>query len=243
MNSARRELLQNLTQRIREIEAGTAAHRSSVGQALLPAGQTGVSAPLPEALLSAGTLTELISAADGAGAMTLALIAARRACGECQALVVVDGQRSFYPPAAARLGVDLQHTLVVRPRTQQDLWGALELALRSTAVGAVLGWCDRLPALACRRLQLAAETGGAVGLLLRPHAALRTPSFAALRLSVVPLPSADGSRRLQVEVLHRRGGKSGQVVMLEIDDETGHVHLPAELAAATALARAARASG
>ena len=50
------------------------------------------------------------------------------------------------------------------------LW-AMEEGLRSGAVSAVLGEVATVPPIALRRLQLAAETGGATGLLLRPPGA------------------------------------------------------------------------
>src|SRR5438067_5280877 len=74
---------------------------------------------LPAGGLRRGTLVEYLTSASGSGAGTLALAAAREACREGRAFVVLDrtilarsasaGNRSghFYPPAAAAWGIEL----------------------------------------------------------------------------------------------------------------------------------------
>jgi hypothetical protein len=115
-------------------------------------------------------------------ACTLSLLAAREACREGGALVVIDRQQTFYPPAAAAWGIDLDRLIVVRPRCARDeLWAAVQ-SLRSPAVAAVWGMIDRLDSRAFRRLQLAAQAGRTLGLLLRPPSARGQPSWADVRL-------------------------------------------------------------
>ncbi len=233
-----RRLLRGLAERIRELETTRLpAERSglSLGVAALDDG-------LPDGRLPAGSLVELHAADRGAGAWTLALFFARQACAAGRVLVVVDGRRSFYPPAAAGRGVDLERLILVHSETRRDASLAALESLRAPAVGAVLGWYEELPPGEFRRLQLAAEAGGGLGLLLRPATAVREPSFAALRLVVHPVP-ADGARRVRVDVARCRGGKAGHSLLLEIDDETGDVRVPAGLAAPAVAPRAARASG
>ena len=232
-------LLRHLAQRIAAIED---AERPLI-QTTVPLALPVLSEAFSAQGLPAGSLVELLSAVDGAGAWTLALILARHACGERKILVVADGPRCFYPPAACRLGIDLRRTLVIRPKEREHAISALAQALRCPAVGAVLGGFERLTSPEYRRLQLAAETGGAVGLLVRPASARTMPSFASIRLRVAPCVCGELNRRIQVEVLRRRGGKAGQTFLLEIDHETGHVRVPAAVAAATTVARAPRTPG
>src|SRR5262249_43654689 len=144
-----------------------------------------------------------------------------------------------------KLGIDLQRTIFVRPSIQRDVFAALDLSLRCTAVGAVLAWCDRIPHMQFRRFQLAAEAGLGLGLLLRGPAATRTPSFAALRMLITPVPrTASGQcHAVRLDVLRRRGGRAGQSVIVEIDRETSDVRVSAAVAAPPAVAGAARASG
>ncbi len=239
MGVSRRDLLETLAQRIREIEAV----RRPRGRVPLSLGVPVLEALLPEKRLPAGSLVEFLSAADGAGAWTLALVMARRVCGDRKALVVCDGQGCFYPPAASRLGVDLDRTIVLRPAAARDAYAAVDQSLRCAAVGAVVGWHEHLRMLDFRRLQRAAESGGGVGFLLRPSAALRVSSCATIRFLVAPIQSPRALRRIRVDVVRCRGGKGGQSLVLEIDDETGDVHLSAAVADPAALPRSARASG
>lgn len=216
-----RELLNHLTRRIREIEANERPSVQAIPLAI----------PLPGGL-PAGALVEVLSATEGSGAWTLALLLAKAACAERKMLVIADGQRCFYPPAAAGLGIDLQRTLILRSNAS----AMLVQSLRCPAIGAVIGRFERLSSAEYRALQLAAETGGGVGFLLRPVSALGAPSFAAVRLLVTPRSSPLASRRIEVEVLRVRGSKEGQRIVLEIDHETGAVRVPAVVAAATPVA-------
>jgi protein ImuA len=240
--------LQQLVKRIEEIEA---SERLLV-QAPVPLTMPGLTEAFPGGCLPAGALVEVWSVAEGGGAWTLALLLAKQACVGKKILVVADARRSFYPPAAARLGIDLGHTLVLRTKEHAHALAALAQSLRCPAVAAVIGEFDRLTSAEYRRLQLAAETGGGVGFLVRSAAARGGPSFAAVRLLVTPslsaLPTAgkrgtETRRLIQVEVLRLRGDKAGRALVLEIDHETGHVRVPAAMAAATAVARAAGAPG
>jgi protein ImuA len=204
--------------------------------------------------LPAGSLVELLPLAEGAGAWTLALLMGKQACGESKALIIADGQRCFYPPAACKLGIDLRRTLVIRPRQREKALAALVQSLRCVGVGAVIGKFEQVSSAEVRRLQLAAETGGGVGFLLLPESARRAPSFATVRLviqTLVSRPEHDPAnakrkqlpRRIQVEVARLRGGKSGQFFLLEVDDETGHVRVPAPMATAATVARSTCAAG
>ena len=173
-----------------------------------------------------GTLTEWLADGEGAGATTLAVSAAREACRQGGTLVVVDADRSFYPPAAVRLGIAPEQLLVVRVDQRADHDSALDQALRCPAVAAVLAWPDALAGRfddrTFRRLQLAAEAGGSLGLLLRGAEMRQAPSWADVRLLVQPLPAeaAHPARRLRVVLLRCRGGREGGSVELEFDDES-----------------------
>ena len=229
------ERLQDLAQRIRQIEANGRAQ----GPTSIPLGMTALAEIFPQGRLPGGSLLELLSGAEGTGVWTLALLLAGQACGAQKALVIADAQQSFYPPAATTWGIDLERAVVVRPRTGREAAGAAVQALRCPAVGAVIGWFERIATAEFRALQLAAEAGGGVGLLLRPAAVQGTPSLATGRLLVSPLPSSGERRRLHVEVLRFRGGKPGKKLTLEIDDETRSLRVSAALATAKIAARLA----
>jgi protein ImuA len=202
-----------------------------------------------------GTLVEWLSPGEGSGAATLALAVAAPLLERSGVLVVIDDRRDFYPPSAAGLGIPLDQTVVVRPTNARDALWAWEQSLRSSAVVMTLGRLDALNDRAFRRLQLAAETGGGLGFLLRPAARRAEPSWAEARWLVSPVASGQRSaaaRRLplttyhspltrhwRVELLHCRGGVAGAVVELELNDETGLVRMASRLADPASSPRAA----
>jgi hypothetical protein len=95
--------------------------------------------------------------------------------------------------------------------TAQQLWSA-EQALRSGACGAVLAWPSLVHQRRLRRLQLAAESGGAWALLFRRETPPGDGSPASLRLRVTPITSG-----LSVEVLKCRG-RPGARVEITLDE-------------------------
>ena len=97
---------------------------------------------------------------------------------------------------------------------------------------------DRLRTQEFRRLQLAAESGTAVGLLIRPAAARRQSGWADIRLLVTGRPSLPRvfRRRLEVRCVYAKGAMADQTVELEVCDETNTVRLAAKVSdSATAL--------
>lgn len=239
------ETIRILAERMRALEASC----RPCAPVTIPLGLGGLGELFPDGGLAAGSLVELLPRSPGAGAWTLALVLARYACGERKTLLIADAERCFYPPAARAFGLDPERTIIVRPRQASDALLALAQALRCSAIGAGIGAFDRLHDRDARKLQLAAEASGAIGVLVRPMTALHAPSFAAVRWLLEPLPSARGRRRLRVEVLRCRTSQGSAALtpglahhssptthhspLLEIDDATGHVRAfsPLELAA------------
>lgn len=146
-----------------------------------------------------------------------------------------------YPPALASQGIDLERVIFVRPQSADDAMWAIDQALRTPAVAAVMAELERIDDRSARRLQLAAETGGSLALLLRPASARRAPSWAEIQWLVNTRPAVpassplqskpvhssmqsvngNASRRLQVQLLRNRGGRPGAKLDLEIDPISG----------------------
>ncbi len=140
------------------------------------------------------------------GRTSLALRAVAAAGQQKRLCAWVDGPRELYPPAAQALGVDLQRLLIVRPRAPGQLvWTAVQL-LRSGAFACVvldLTHTGVRPGLAeGRKLQDAAQKGGALLLLLTPPEA---PADGMVRVRT----HAEGAAGLSVEVVRGRGGTDG----------------------------------
>ena len=117
-------------------------------------------------------------------------------------LLIVDDEESTRLLLARLLSTEL--------RVDAQLAGTCEQALRSPGCGAVLAWIDRAPERALKRLQLAAEGGGAAALLFR-SARVIPASPAALRLHV---SRAQG--RTIVRILKRRGSDLPAPIALDL---------------------------
>ncbi len=228
--AAKLELIRDLRERTRQIETA----RRAANPDALATGFDALDQLLPGPGLAWGTLTEWLNECEGGGALTLALAIAAKAVRRGGAFVMIDGANEFYPPAAAQWGIPLERTLVVHPDNARTALWVWEQALRCEGVAVTLGWIAELSDRPFRRLQLAAETGGGLGFLLRPPACRATPSWAAARLSVTPRPGRGPlnapSRRLQVALLHGGSEQGGASVELELCHEADDVHLVSELA-------------
>jgi hypothetical protein len=244
--------IQDLRSNLRRMEQGL---RLNVREkSAVSTGVPALDSILPDQGLLRGTLSEWIAAEPGSGAASLAL----RVAGQAQRegpVIIVDGERHFYAaafPTAAfpTAGVLLEKTILVRPQSRADELWAVEQSLRCPGVGAVLCRIDRLRTQEFRRLQLAAESGTAIGLLLRTVATQKDSGWADVRLLVSPrlIPSRSSSprasphsfcRRVEVRCVYAKGNLSDQTVELDLCDETGAVCLAAELSDSATALRAA----
>lgn len=140
----------------------------------------------------------------------------------------------FYPPAVAGWEIDLRRLVILRPRNAADEIWALDQALRCSSVAAVWAWLPKLNERDFRRLQLAAEQGGCLGLLLRPARLRGKPTWADIQLLVEPLPSFNPRaqthtqalspplrRRWRITLLRCRGAAADKTLLLEMDETTG----------------------
>ncbi|BAU47325.1 CDP-6-deoxy-delta-3,4-glucoseen reductase [Sulfurifustis variabilis] len=175
-----------------------------------PTGLAVLDALLPGGGWPIGALTELVLARDGVGELRLLLPALARLSHGDRWVAFVAPPYVPYAPALAAAGVDLSRVLLVHPRREDQLW-AVESSLRSGACAAVLAWIAQAEAASLRRLQLAAEAGGTVGVLFerRPLAG----SIAALRLALEPA----GAGAVNVHIMKRRGGWPVGPVRVEVD--------------------------
>jgi hypothetical protein len=206
-------------------------------------GSPALDALLPGGGLSRGTLVEWLG---DSSATLLAVWAARQALaawpGRYVAVIEHDPARDvpdatggttwqrprLYPLAAAAWGLPLASTAWIRVATTSDLAWAIDQALRSPAIAAVLAWPRRVDDRTFRRWQLAAESTGAVGLFCRPTTAWREASWAEVRWAVQwesleargasavqgVLAARERAWRLRVRCASHRYGAANQVVTL-----------------------------
>lgn len=205
-------LLRELSRRIRRIERAAAKPAGA-----LPLGIPEIDGALPWGGLPRGALNEVFGAADGGGrqgpvfaaAIGFAAALAGRA-GDGTVLWCRRG-RGLYGPGLAALGLDPGRLIVAHGRSETDILWAMEEGLRGAALAAVIGEVAGPGPVALRRLQLAAEAGDAVALLLHVGNAAEAPAPTATRWRVAAAPSVSAGRwpgppRWRVELLKCRGG-------------------------------------
>jgi len=234
--------LDALRERIRHLER-PARH------GVLPFGVGAIDDVLPGGGLALGAVHEILGRGgdeeDGAAACGFAagILARLGPTGDGGPVLWCLKRPDLYGPGLSSHGLDpARLVLVGAPRDEDILW-AVEEGLRTPALTAVVGEIGRLPMVAGRRLQLAAERSGVTALLLRrwrnttEAAAERTrPSAALTRWRIGALPSADIAEmpglarpRWRVELMRARSGVPG-IWDVEVADATGHVSLFAGLA-------------
>lgn len=150
-----------------------------------PTGIAALDAALPTHGWPEAALTEILLPADGVGELQVVLPTLARITRAGQRVVLIAPPYLPYAPAWQAAGVDLAHWSIVEAPAQEQAW-AMEQCLRSGCCGAVLGWLSKADDRTLRRLEVAADTGRALGFVFRDRAALGNPSPAALRLEVAP---------------------------------------------------------
>ena len=143
-----------------------------------------------------------------------------------------DPRGTLYPPALAAHGIPLDRLFLLHPRAAADQTWAVAECLRCRGVAAVVACVDyHLSRVEARRLQLSAERGGGVGLLLRPADRRTSSEHAAVtRWLVRPAPGERTVQRWSVQLVHGHGGRVGQAVILEHSRETNRVRAVEPLA-------------
>ena len=157
-------------------------------------------------------LVELLLSQEGIGELRILIPGLLAVAGGERWLAMVDPPHVPYPAGLDARGVDVAKLLWIRgrPGTWEGVWAA-EQALGSGACAAVLLWSrlDRdLDMRILRRLQIAAQAGGALCVFFRDIAAAGQPSPAMLRLGLEPV--AEG---LSVEILKCRRRPPGRVTV------------------------------
>jgi protein ImuA len=175
-----------------------------------PTGHAELDARLPGGGWPRGALSEILIENDGIGECSLLLPALASLTQAGRRVVFVAPPYIPYPPALVAAGIDLAEVVHIDAADADTHWTA-EQCLRAGCCGAVLSWMPRTDYRQLRRLQLAAETGAAIGFVFRPLAAVRETSPAALRVQV---SASEGGPRIEILKCRGRVGEHSQATLL-----------------------------
>jgi protein ImuA len=179
---------------------------------------------------------------DCAATLFMAGIAAR-AWGP---ILWVVRRRDLFAPGLSQAGIDHKRLLYAEAQDDAELLAVMEEGLRHRGLGAVIGEAKRADMTATRRLQLAAEGGRTIALLMKRATRegadpIGMPSAAVTRWRVTSAPSAPlpvegvGRARWRLELARQKGGE-GFELFVEACDATGRCALPPALADRKAVA-------
>ncbi|MEP6547444.1 MAG: translesion DNA synthesis-associated protein ImuA [Gammaproteobacteria bacterium] len=176
-------------------------------------GKSSLDARLPGGGWPTASLIEVLLDDTGLGEVQLflpALVESQRGAGragtETPWLVWIAPPHEPYAPALAQQGIELGRLLIVRPVSATEALWAAEQALASGVCTAVFLWLKGTDDRWLRRLKLAAEAGGALGVLFRPERHRFESSPASLRLAV-----SRGEHEMRLDILKVQGGRPGPV--------------------------------
>ncbi|WP_200918782.1 ImuA family protein [Sphingomonas sp. Leaf231] len=232
---AESSVLQSLRDTLRAIEGD--GHRR---RPVLPFGIGAIDSRLANTGLRLDALHEVAagtpSLGDDASATLFMAGIAARAWGP---ILWVVRRRDLFAPGLYQSGLAPERVLYAEASDDAEVLALMEEGLRHRALGAVIGETRRAAMASTRRLQLAAEGGRTIALLMKRHARegadpFAVPSAAVTRWRVTSAPSAPlpvpgvGRARWDVNLVRQRGGESFQTIV-EACDETGRLALPARL--------------
>lgn len=191
-------------------------------------------------LTGEGLETETAAAAAGFAALLARPLADRGA------VVWILRRDDLYAPGLASLGFPAERLIQVWVRDETNALMALEDALASAGVAAVVAEAEAVDLTAGRRLQLACEKHGATGFVVRRRpfgggaSRSRTGSAAATRWRVAPAcsdpPAGEpglGPPRWQAALERCRGGRPGEWIF-EWRPEADHASHPLRVVAGLA---------
>lgn len=178
-------------------------------QSVVKTGYAALDEALPGGGWPADALVEVAAPRRGMGELRLLLPAMASAAAAGRQLVWIAPPYIPYAPALAAAGIDLSQLLVLQPKRPGDIAWAMEQVLRLPQCGVALAWPGRLKPVMVRRLQLAAERGGSLGILFTSAAHGGLPTAMRLRL----LPSSPKAHAVaRVEILKSRSAARRRVV-------------------------------
>jgi hypothetical protein len=174
-------------------------------------GKSSLDARLPGGGWPTASLIEVLLDDTGLGEVQLflpALVQCQRRGSQDEApwVIWISPPHEPYAPALAQQGIELARLLVVRPASATEALWAAEQALGSGVCSAVFLWLKGTDDRWLRRLKLAAEAGGALGVLFRPERHRFESSPASLRLLLT-----QGEQETRLDLLKVQGGRPGPV--------------------------------
>lgn len=151
------------------------------------------------------TLIECHCPESGIGEIRLFQRVMATCSGQKQNVFWVDPPHTPYAPGLDQAGMDLSRFFLIRTDDDEDRTWTLEQLLKCPAAGLVMGWTPSCNPAHLRRLQLAAEDGDTMGVVMITSGSVRPASPAPVRLALSPA----AEQGLRIDIQRQRGGQAG----------------------------------
>lgn len=235
MTAVREHVISDSRDRIASLQGSSAR---KVG--CLPFGVPEIDTRLPGGGLAYGAIHEFAGGGagtiDGAAAALFAAGIAARTKGK---IVWCLTRPDLFFPAIAQAGLNPNRVIFVESDREEEVLASMEEALAYGGLGGVVAELVRLPMTASRRLQLAAEKKGTMGLVVRrwrrqteandfgqPTASTTRWRISVLGSEALPVPGV-GRPRWFLELMRVKAGECAEYCVGACDDK-GRIHLSAE---------------
>ena len=208
VSKAKRRTAEALRRAIQGIEEA-----GSPGRPRLPLGVPEIDRALPGGGLRTGCIHEVTGDEAATGFCAALLARAGGGGGRGGSLLWLARGDDLYAPGLVRYGIGAGGMVVVSGlHSQADMLWAMEEALRCRAVRGVVAETGGIGLTAGRRLMLAAEGTGVVGLMLAREGGAERGGVgvAASRWRITAVPGAGSEPGWRVELLHCRGGRPAE---------------------------------
>ncbi|MCX2477163.1 Error-prone repair protein ImuA [Pedobacter sp. MC2016-05] len=136
------------------------------------------------------------------------------------ACVWVSTSRRLFPASLSLFNVEPERIIFIDVQSERDVLWIAEEALKCEGLAAVVAELNKVSLIESRRLQLAVESSGVTGFILRKDGNKAASTVATARWKISPLPSEShdgmpglGFPRWQVELLKVRNGNPGSFVL------------------------------
>lgn len=233
MTAALESVISDLRDRIASLERRPVRKASC-----LAFGVPAIDAALPGGGLAHGALHEFAGGGsgtiDGAGAALFVAGIAARTKGP---IVWCLTRPDLFFPALAQVGLHADRVIFVESDKEEDVLANMEEGLSFGGLGAVVGELVRLPMVASRRLQLAAERTGTMALVVRRWRRqteandFGQPTASTTRWRVSVMPSEElpvpgvGRPQWLLELMRVKAGECAEFLVRACDDK-GRIDIP-----------------
>lgn len=231
-----KHVIADLRERIRPLETAGRTQRTA-----LPFGVSEIDQKLPDGGLAYSALHEVAGGGnDTMNAAAAALFSAGIASRTKGKVLWCMTRQDLFAPALAQAGLSPDRVIYAEAGDQKALLACFEEGLRHGGLGAVIAEVAELNMTTSRRLQLAAEQSGSIGIAIRRWRRqadaldFGQPTAAVTRWRVSVLPSQPlpvegiGRARWLLELIRCRAGESADFEV-EACDGKGRLSLPQKL--------------